>query len=121
MMAGGVLAQAAYGAVKDRKARNEAVISDDVKLASKMAIAVTSRRLLVFRAGGAWTLSAEELLTEVPIERVDAIEVGGGMLTKKVTVTVDGQAYPLEAPRFGKPAKLAEALAEAKARTAVAR
>jgi hypothetical protein len=84
-----------------------------------MALVVTPRRLLVFRVGGAWTLSAKELLTAVPIAEVDGVEVGKGVLTKKVMLTVRGEQYPVEAPRFGKPQRMVDALARAKAATAV--
>src|SRR5690349_11068420 len=68
-LAGGVVGQAVAGGRKDKNAASEA----GVQLAGKMGIAVTSRRLLIFKAGGAMTLSAKELITAIPIADVDAI------------------------------------------------
>ena len=59
----------------------------------------TSRRLLVFKAGGSMTLSAKELLSAVPLADVDSVEVGKGMLTKPITLTVRGEAFQVEAPK----------------------
>jgi hypothetical protein len=50
MMAGGVVGALAVGAHRDRKAREA---GGEVQLASKMAVAITDRRLLLFTAGGA--------------------------------------------------------------------
>ncbi len=70
-----------------------------IELASKMGLAITSRRLLVFKAGGSITLSAKELLSAVALAEVDSVEVGKGMLTKPITLTVRGQAFQVEAPK----------------------
>ena len=70
-----------------------------IELASKMGLAITSRRLLVFKADGSMTLSAKELLSAVPLADVDSVEVGKGMLTKPITLTVRGEAFQVEAPK----------------------
>ena len=70
-----------------------------IDLASKMGLAITSRRLLVFKADGSMTLSAKELLSAVPLADVDSVEVGKGMLTKPITLTVRGEAFQVEAPK----------------------
>ena len=64
-----------------------------------MGLAITSQRLLVFKAGGAMTLSAKELLSAVPLADVDSVEVGKGMLTKPITLTVRGEPFQVEAPK----------------------
>ena len=64
-----------------------------------MGLAITSQRLLVFKAGGSMTLSAKELLSAVPLADVDSVEVGKGMLTKPITLTVRGEAFQVEAPK----------------------
>ena len=43
-----------------------------------MVLAITSRRLLVFRMGGAFTPKAKELLGERPLRDVAAIAVSAG-------------------------------------------
>jgi hypothetical protein len=75
---------------------------------------VTTRRLIILKAGGAMTLSAKELLTAVPIGDVDRIEVGKAVMTKPVTLTVRGESFHVEAPRAANTDKLLEAFAQAK-------
>ncbi len=70
-----------------------------IELASRMGLAITSQRLLVFKAGGSMTLSAKELLSAVPMAEVDSVAVGRGMLTKPITLTVRGEAFQVEAPK----------------------
>src|ERR1700751_3002893 len=67
MLAGGVVGAMAVGARRDRKAADT---GGDVQLTSKMGLALTDRRLLLFKAGGAVTLKAQALLTEVPVADV---------------------------------------------------
>jgi hypothetical protein len=113
MLAGGVVGAMAAAAHRDRKTAD----ADDggVKLSSKMGIGVTTHRLLLFKAGGAMTLSAKELLTAVPIADVDAIEAGKGMVTKPITLTIRGESFQVEAARAVNTDKLVEAFAQAKA------
>ena len=113
---GGAAGQAAAGAMRNRKAEDaeEAGEGGDVKLANKMGIGVTSQRLLIFKAGGAMTLKAQELLTAVPVSDIDGIDVGKGTLTKPLTITVRGESFTVEAPKASNPQKLIEALARAK-------
>jgi hypothetical protein len=115
MMAGGVVGALAVGAHRDRKAREA---GGEVQLASKMALAVTDRRLLLFKAGGAMTAKAQELLTEVPIAEVDNLEVAKGVVTKPITLTIRGETYTVEAPRAANTDKLLAAFASAKAKVA---
>jgi hypothetical protein len=119
---GGAAGQAAAGAMRNRKAAaaEEAGDDGDVKLANKMGIAVTSRRLLIFKAGGAMTLKAQELLTAVPVGDVDGMEVGKAALTKPLTITVRGESFTVEAPKASSPQKLIEALERAKGAAPVA-
>jgi hypothetical protein len=123
LVGGGVLGQAALGAVRDRKARGAEAADPGaepgVKLANKMGLAVTPRRLLIFKAGGAMTLKATELLTDVPIAEVDSITVGKGTLSKPVTVTVRGESFQVEAPKASNTDKLVSAYEEARQSAAV--
>jgi hypothetical protein len=115
LVAGGAIGAAAIGARRDRKAREAGGDEDGgVQLASKMGLAITGRRLLIFKAGGAVTLKAKELLTDVPIAEVDSIEVGKGALTKPVTITVRGESFAVEAPKASSTDKLLSAFAQAK-------
>jgi hypothetical protein len=111
----GALGAAVVGGMRDRKSRAEAANGGGIELSSKMGIAITPRRLLLFKAGGAMTLKATELLTEVPIADVDSVEVGKGALTKPVTFTVRGESFQVEAPKAANTDKLVEAFTQAKA------
>ena len=110
---GGAAGQAIAGSRRDRKAA-EAGDGGDVKLANKMGIGVTSQRLLIFKAGGAMTLKAQELLTAVPVADVDGMEVGKGAMSKPITITVRGESFEVEAPKASNPQKLVEAFERAK-------
>ena len=117
MVGGGALGAAAAGAMKDRKARTDAEANggEGVQLASKMGLAITSQRLLIFKAGGAVTLKATELLTEAPIAEVDSVEVGKGAVTKPVMLTLRGETVQVDAPRAVNTDKFVEAFNQAKA------
>jgi hypothetical protein len=117
LVAGGAVGQAAAGALRDRKAREGAPEEDGsgVALASKMGIAITQRRLLIFKAGGAVTLSAKELLSAIPIEDVDSMTLGKAALSKPVIITVRGEPFTVEAPRAFNVNKMVEAFEQAKA------
>jgi hypothetical protein len=118
-LAGGVFAAMAVASSRDKKAAANGS-ADEVQLSSKMGLAVTTRRLLIFKAGGSMTLSAKELLTAIPISEVNAIDVGKGVVTKPVTITVRGESFQVEAPRAANTDKLLEAFAQAKASSAAA-
>jgi len=119
MVAGGAIGAAAAGAMRDRKGRDgeasDAADGGGVELSSKMGLAITPRRLLIFKAGGAVTLKAKELLSDIPIGEVDSIEAGKGALTKPLTVTVRGEAFQVEAPKVTNTDKVVSAFAQAKA------
>jgi hypothetical protein len=121
-LAGGAFGAMAAGARRDRKAREAEAAGEapEVKLTSKMGIGITTQRLLVFKAGGSMTLSAKELLTAIPIAEVDNIEVGKGVVTKPVTLTIRGETFHVEAPRAVNTDKLLAAFAQAKSAAAVA-
>jgi hypothetical protein len=78
--------------------------SAGVKVDRRMVIAVTSRRLLIFRMGGAFTPKAKELLGEAPIGAVEGIDVEPAGLAKTVTLRVRGTAIGIETAR-GQPAE----------------
>ena len=81
-----------------------------------MVIAVTTRRLLILKAGGAFTVKAKELLGEVPITDVEAIDVvPDGRLTQHVTLHVRGAAIGVEAARAQPAEDLPRALERARA------
>jgi hypothetical protein len=118
LVGGGVAGQAIVGAMRDRKAKaaeaEGGADPDAIKLANKMGLALTSRRLLAFKAGGAMALKAQELLSDVPISDVDSIEVGKGAITKPVTVTVRGESFQVEAPKVANMDKLVAAYEQAR-------
>jgi hypothetical protein len=120
MLAGGALGAAAIGARRDKKARETGPADSGIELASKMGLAVTNQRLLIFKAGGAVTLKAKEILSAVPIAEVDSIEVGKGVMTKPITITVRGEAFVVEAPKASNTSDFTGAFANAKAARAVA-
>ena len=110
-LAGGVFTAMAVASSRDKKANGS---DGDVKLSSKMGLGITTRRLLIFKAGGSMTLSAKELLSAIPIADVQSIDVGKGVVTKPVTITVRGESFHVEAPRAANTDKLLEAFAQAK-------
>jgi hypothetical protein len=116
LVAGGVIGASAIGALRDRKARDAE--RGEVELANKMGLAITSRRVLIFKAGGAVTLKATELLTDLRVGEVESLVAGKGAITKPLTMTVHGEEYRMEAPRAANTDKLVKALAEAKSRSA---
>ena len=88
----------------------EAAADAGVKVDRRMIIAVTTRRLLIFRMGGAFTPRVKELLGEAPIADVEGIDVEPAGLSKTVTLRVRGTAIGIETAR-GQPAEdLARAL-----------
>jgi hypothetical protein len=113
MVGGGALGAAAVGAYKDRKGR-EAAEDGSVQLASKMGLAVTPRRLLIFKGGGALMLKAKELLAEFPIGEVESISVGKGAITKPISITAGGQSFQVEAAKAVNTDKLVDAFSRAK-------
>ena len=81
-----------------------------VRVERRMVIAVTSRRLLIFRMAGAFTPKVKALLGEAPIGEVEGIDVVPAGLAKAVTLRVRGTAIGIETAR-GQPAEdLARAL-----------
>ena len=116
MMLGGVAGQAIHQA-RQRRQGDEPEAA--VKLSGRMGVVVTDRRLLIFKGGGQLTTKAKELLTAVPIDEVQAIEVGKGTVTKPITITVGGESYVLEAPRAQPSDDLPRALEQARGKTAV--
>ena len=113
-VAGGALGQAAMGKRRDRAAAARAD-AGGVRTASKMGLAITSDRLLLARAGGAMTLKAKELLSEVPIAEVDSLEVGKGTIGKPLTITLRGESIELILPKASSTEKLENAFQQAKA------
>jgi hypothetical protein len=95
-------------------AATEAAGAVDVKLDKKMVLVITPRRMLIFKAGGAMTVKAQELITDIPIADVDSIEVGKATLTKPVTITVRGSSFDLETAKAQPAEDLPKALAQAK-------
>jgi hypothetical protein len=116
MVAGGAIGAAAAGAMRDRKSGDDE--NGGVQLSSKMGVAITSHRLLIFKAGGAVTLKATELLSDIPIGDVDSIEVGKGALTKPVMLTVRGESFQVDAPKAVNTDKFVDAFTQAKAGSA---
>jgi hypothetical protein len=112
---GGAIGAAALGAMRDRKAKSEPSGGRAIELSSKMGLAITTTRLLVFKAGGAVTLSAKEMLSGVPLGEVDSVEVGKGMMSKPITLTVNGEAFQVEAPKAANTKEFVATFEQAKA------
>jgi len=94
----------------------DAAGSAGIAVDRRMVIAVTTRRLLIFRSGGAFTVKVKELIGEAPIADVESIDVEpDGRLTKAVTVRVRGAAIRVETARGQRPEDLPQALAAARA------
>ena len=86
-----------------------------MELDRRMVLAITSRRLLVFRMGGAFTPRAKELLGERSVRDVAAIAVSAGVTTKTVTLHVAGTAIGVETARAQPAEILPQALQRAHA------
>jgi hypothetical protein len=69
------------------------------ELASPMALAITPRRLLSLKLGGAAVGAGEvqELVSAAPLSEVDSIKLKRLLVGKVVVVTVRGQEFKLEA------------------------
>ena len=85
-----------------------------LKVDRRMVIAVTSRRLIVFRSGGAFTVKVKALLTAVPIAAVDGIDIAPDGLAKSVTLRVRGAAIRVETARGQRAEDLPRALRHAR-------
>jgi hypothetical protein len=84
-----------------------------------MVLAVSTERLLVFRAGGVFTVAARMLVGSCPIEDVEGIDVVPGRLTKAVTIRVLGSAIEVETARGQHPEALPAALERARTRARI--
>ncbi|HEX6652389.1 MAG TPA: hypothetical protein VF072_06580 [Thermoleophilaceae bacterium] len=113
-VAGGALGQAVMGKRRDRESAEQAD-AGGLRTASKMGLAITSDRLLLARAGGAMTLKAQELLSEVAIAEVDSLEVAKGKIGNPVTITIRGESIEVVAPKATNTDKLVSAFQQAKA------
>jgi hypothetical protein len=88
----------------------DAAFDAGVKVDRRMIIAVTTRRLLIFRMGGAFTPKVKALLGEAPIGEVEGIDVAPAGLAKAVTLRVRGAAIGIETARAQPAEDLARAL-----------
>jgi hypothetical protein len=84
-----------------------------------MHLAITSRRLLIFKFGMGRSAKPEFLHMDVPIDEVDSIEVGKTSgVTKPVTLTVRGKSIELEARLAEKTDRLISAFEQTRHLTA---
>jgi hypothetical protein len=83
MMRGSVAtsAQAGFFIRSQQRDAEAAASEDELKPSTRMGLAITSQRFLVFMLGGMLTLKAKKLLAEVPIADVESIEVGKGTVS----------------------------------------
>jgi hypothetical protein len=92
----------------------------DIGLARRMVLAVTTERLLVFRARGAFTVRARELVGSCAVENVDGIDVVPGRRTKAViTLRVLDSAIEVETARGQHAKALPAALERARSRARI--
>lgn len=111
---GGELGVLVRGAARDHSAPGPD--PGGVNLASaNMTLAVTSRRLLIFKFGSGRGPRPEFLLTSVPVGDVDSIQLAEVRLASRpFTLTVRGTAYELEARRAINTGLMTAALEQAK-------
>jgi hypothetical protein len=90
-----------------------------LRLASPMALAITQRRLIVFKISSPIGLGiggrVKELYSVVPIADVESIEIQRLVLGQVVTLTIRGSRIKLEANALAGARHLAEVLDRAKA------
>ena len=117
---GGALAGMVGGALGGKKQQQnvEAAEETGFELASPMALAVTPQRLLSLKVtapvGMGIGMKVQELVSAVPIEAVDSIEVKRLAVGKTVTVTIRGVPFVLEVGAGANANGVAEALDRAK-------
>ncbi len=115
---GGGLAPSAIGGRKIKEARRVAE-AGGLQLARPMALAVTDRRLVVFKVSAPIAMGkggdVKELVSAVPLTDVDSIEVKRLLVGKVVVVTVGGAGVKLEAGAGANAKGLAEEFARARA------
>jgi len=90
----------------------------NVKVATaNMTLAITSRRLLIFKFGNGRSPKPEFLLTSIPIGEVESIIVGHSSgLTRPVTLNIHGRSYDLEVRRAVDTTTLVSAFSQVKSR-----
>ena len=101
----GGAAASAYGDARTHHAHSAAETAAGFALDHRMVLAITSRRLLIFKQRGAFIPKAKELIGERPIGDVHQIAVSTGISTKAVTLHVAGTAFGVETAR-GQPAEV---------------
>jgi len=85
---------------------------------ANMTLAITSRRLLIFKFGHGSSPKPEFLLSSIPINEVESIIVGHmSGLTRPVTLNVHGRSFDLEAGRVVNTKTLVSAFAQVKSGT----
>jgi hypothetical protein len=109
---------ASIGHAQQKKARGAAEQAE-LQLASPMALAVTTKRLVVFGIGSPIGLGiggkVKELVSAVPLAAVDSIEVKRLAAGQVVTVNIGGNAIKLEANAMAGGKDLAAVFTRAKA------
>ncbi len=118
---GGFVPGMVGGALGGKKQREnvESAESAGFELASPMALAVTQRRLVVFKISSPIGLGiggdVKELVSAAPLEEVDSVEVKRLAVGKTMTVTVRGTPFVLEVGAGANAGGVAEAFETAKA------
>ena len=80
-----------------------------VELAKRMAVVVTSGRVLILVTGGGLINEAKSVLVEVPVAEVRSVELRGGAVVSEVSWSARGVQYTVSADR-GRATQLARAL-----------
>jgi hypothetical protein len=118
---GGALAGAVGGHIGGKKQQQNIAAAEDAgfELASPMALAVTSRRLLSLKISSPIGMGiggdVKELVSAVPLSEVDSIELKRLAVGKTVTVTVRGTPFVLEVGAGANAKGVAEAFESARA------
>lgn len=99
-----------------RRAGKQTAAAQDAGLVvqSPMGLALTNRRLMTLRISTPWGLglggSVKELLSAVPIEAVEAVEVKRLAVGRRITLVVRGTEFTLETGAGGDADALRDAL-----------
>jgi hypothetical protein len=73
------------------------ITPDGVELSKHMAVAVTSSRVLILRAGGRMVVEAKEIATEMPLSEVGQVEARKSLTATRLSWSARGYQYTVKA------------------------
>ncbi len=120
--AGGALVQAATGAIGDKwaKGSRDGAAHVGLELVSPMVLGLSERRLLVLTGkkkslGTGRIMEIDQLVSSVPLDEVNSIEVKRLLVGKTVRIAISGGEVKLEVPPGNDPKGFAAELERVKA------